>query len=273
MTDEHLQRVLIQGFKPAIRMQIMSSGDCDTISKMLSVARGCEAAQSGDRPSPSDNSDKVTTLLMQMMAKFTKSDEEHKRQILAGLQHPAVIQPPTIMAPVTYAPQPHVQQPYGQHQPSYQQPLPYQPPQQQYYSNNQQQPAFQQEPPMPQRSYPNSNYHGNNFRKDYVHPNKAGQMAEQQRTAQEWQTTRTQGQQQPTGVNTSTTPSSYHTQTQGTTTHQTGNQRCNFCNTKHAKGFRNCPAYGATCAYCGLANHVDSCCYRRQNGQPPLSNP
>ena len=253
MSDEQLQRVLIQGFKPAIRMQVMSAGNCNTIQQMLLVARGCEAAQSGDRPSQTTTNENLSALMMQLMAKVSNVAEDNKR-LLAMSQHPIMSTTPT-MAPVAYASQPYQQQ----------QPFQSAPPQQyQTY-----QPNMQQTQATPARkSYPNSNYHGNNFKRDYMHPNQAAKIANQQKADPQWTTN--QSQQPSNGWNEPTSTQGDPTQTQGTATSQSRNQPCTFCGLEHPRGPHFCPSYGTICGHCGFPNHAVSQCYRRQNGLPPL---
>jgi hypothetical protein len=258
MTDEHLQRVLIQGFKPAIRMQVMSASNCDTIQQMLLVARGCEAAQSGDRPSQVTTNENLSALMIQLMAKVNNVAEDNKR-LLERSQYPTMSATPTIMAPVAYA-----QQAYSQHhvQPlqNFQQ-MPTQQPQYTYQPNSQQ--AY--ETTSDRISYPNSNYHGKNFKRDYIHPNQA---AKQRTTDQQWTTN--QNQHQNNGWKEPTSTQGDPTLTQGTTTTQPRNQPCTFCGLEHPRGPHFCPSYGTKCGYCGFPNHAISQCYRRQNVQPPL---
>lgn len=256
MTDEHLQRVLIQGFKPAIRMQVMSAGNCDTIPKMLLVARGCEAAQSGDRPSQSTANEQLSAMMTQLMAKVTSVAEDNKR-LLAMSQYPSIPTTPTIIAPVAYAPQPYIQPQtyYAQSQPQIQ------PPQQYYAPTNME--IQPQEYLQKQRSYPNSNYHGNNFKKDYIHPAQVTRMAQQQTMNQQWTSADTNNQ----AINTGNQISGAPTQVQGTTLNQFRNQLCQFCGLEHPKGQQFCTAYGKTCEFCHLLNHTATVCFRRLNGQ------
>jgi hypothetical protein len=237
MTDEHLQRVLIQGFKPAIRLQVMSAGNCDTIQQMLLMARNCEAAQSGDHPSTSTTNENLSAMITQLMAKVSAVAEANKRLLTAASQ-------PPIMAPVSYI------QDYGQHQqPIYQQQQAPPSLQQHYYAQQNQ----QSDAPPVQRSYPNSNYHDNNFKRNF------GQTSQASRTMGQ----RTNDQQWTNQSHTNGDPS----QTQGTASNQTENILCAYCGQQHSRGPRSCSAYGTVCGYCGLQNHTEAQCFQRQNGQ------